>query len=143
MLEQEAKVKAPTQWLTDMANASGKGQPSGPKPRFDASNAVNILVGSDEIAVNGILNECTKYGWCPRFKIAEDVKHSKSLMGFLLGIPAYAIVKPLSNSGTKAYGYMFAAVTQYVSALLTRSCWSAADNALSLCELQCINGQFE
>lgn len=35
---------------------------SEPHPRHDTSNALNILVGSDEIAVEAILNQCAKYG---------------------------------------------------------------------------------
>lgn len=58
MLQQEAVMKSPTRW----AGVPDRGEQGGPQPRYDASNAANILVGSDEIAVDRILSECSKFG---------------------------------------------------------------------------------
>lgn len=60
MLQNEAKEAAGMKWFSD--SVISQDIYSGPKPRYDVSNATNILAGSDEIAVGAILRQCATYG---------------------------------------------------------------------------------
>lgn len=60
LLQNEAKEAAGMKWFSD--TGSSQDIYVGPRPRYDVSNATNILTGSDEIAVGAILRQCATYG---------------------------------------------------------------------------------
>jgi len=60
VLRDDAKNTSGMKWFSD--SLSFTDIYSGPKPRYDVSSAVNIMAGSDEIAVSGILRQCAEFG---------------------------------------------------------------------------------
>ncbi|XP_067936933.1 glycerate kinase-like isoform X2 [Watersipora subatra] len=86
-----------------------------PKSRYDTSNTINILAGSDEIAIATILNQCAKYE-----------------------IPAHAIEPSRISTSTLESGKLFACLALYAAALVTRNYNEEQDRRLIKIELDCI-----
>ncbi|KAF6029692.1 GLYCTK [Bugula neritina] len=88
---------------------------SGPNRRRDTSNTINIVAGTEEIAVRGILQECNE-----------------------LGIPAKNVIQSASNTNTAENGLLLACISQYVTSLLTRRNNSHTESDIVSVELECI-----
>lgn len=60
LLQEEARDAISMKWFSE--NETLRDIYSGPKPRYNVSNAVNVLAGSDDIAAGAILKQCAHYG---------------------------------------------------------------------------------